>query len=77
MLLNNQGRMTSCVKLNGQPDIKLKIAIQIPKMYPPFVFYQQPLRFLKTNLWQPSENHGKVEKVFTILKSISNSFLSA
>ena len=36
MLLNNQGRTTSCAKLNGQLDIKLKIGIQVPKMYPLF-----------------------------------------
>ena len=33
MLLSNQGRMTSCAKLNSQQDIKLKIAIQVSKMY--------------------------------------------
>ena len=33
MLLSNQGRITSCTKLNGQPDIKRKIVIQLPKMY--------------------------------------------
>ena len=33
MLLSNQGRMTPCVRLSGQPDIKLKIATQVPKKY--------------------------------------------
>ena len=33
MLLSNQGRMTPCVNLSGQPDIKLKIATQVPKKY--------------------------------------------
>ena len=32
-LLSNQGRMTPCPKLNSQTDIKLKIAIQVPKTY--------------------------------------------
>ena len=36
MLLSRQGRMKSCAKLNYQPNIKLKIAIQVPKMYPLF-----------------------------------------
>ena len=55
MTLNNQGRVTFC----GLPDIKLKIAIQVPRhIYTPsFVFYQQPLRLLKINLWPPSESH--------------------
>ena len=50
MLLSNQGRMAPCGKLNGKPDIKFKIAIHVPKYIPSFVFYQQPLRLLKTNL---------------------------
>ena len=50
MLLSNQGRMASCGKLNGKPDIKPKIAIHVPKCIPSFVFYQQLLRLLKTNL---------------------------
>ena len=29
--LKNQGHMTSCAKLSGILDIKLKIAIQVPK----------------------------------------------
>ena len=36
ILPSNQGRITSCAKSNGQPDIKLKIVVQVPKMYPLF-----------------------------------------
>ena len=36
MLLNNKRRMTSCAMLNSNLDIKLKIAIQTPKIYPLF-----------------------------------------
>ena len=32
-MLSNQGHMTFCAKLSGLPDIKLKIAIQVSKMY--------------------------------------------
>ena len=35
MVLSNQGHMTSCAKLSGQLDIKLNIAIQVPKTYIP------------------------------------------
>ena len=58
MLLSNQGRMAPCGKLNGKADIKFKIAIHVPKYIPSFVFYQQPPRLLKTNLYPPGENHG-------------------
>ena len=44
--------MKSYAKLNGQPDLKLKIAILMYQRYiPSFVFYQQAQRVLKTNLW--------------------------
>ena len=33
MLLSNQERMTFCSMLSSQPDIKIKITIQIPKMH--------------------------------------------
>ena len=33
MVLSSQGRMRSCATLSDQPDIKLKIAIQVPKAH--------------------------------------------
>ena len=50
MLLSNQGHMTSCVKLSGQPDIKLKIATQIPKTY------MYPLFCISSTITTASEN---------------------
>ena len=32
-MFSNQGHMTPCAKLSGLPDIKLKIAIWVPKTY--------------------------------------------
>ena len=70
----------SCAKLSGLPDIKLKIVIQVPKTY----IY--PLFRVLSTTSTASENYSlatkrmsriKLEKVFIILKCISNSFLPA
>ena len=64
--------------LSGLPDIKLKIVIQVPYMYPLF-------RVLSTTTtasenWPLSTKRKsliKLEKVFITSKCISNSFLPA
>ena len=79
-MLSNQGHMAPCAKLSSLPDIKLRIAIQVPKMY------RKPLfRVLSTTSTAPENKYLatkwksriKLEKVVMVLKYISNSFLPA
>ena len=58
MLLSNQGGMTSCAKLNGKPNLKHKIAIQIPKMYLLFRVLSTTTTASEKKLWPRRENHG-------------------
>ena len=60
-MLSNQGHMKSWAKLSSLLDIRLKIAVQIPKtyIYPSFVFYQQ---LLKTNISDQAKVLYKVRK---------------
>ena len=75
------GKYDGRAKLGCQPDIKLNTVLQFRyqrRIYTPsFVFYQQSLHLLKTNLWPPSENHISDKKVFIVLKCISKTFLPA
>ena len=62
---------------NGQPHIKLRIAIQVPKMYPLFLVLSTTTTASEnqSQLGHQTKITNKVKKVFTILKCISNSFL--
>ena len=72
--------MTSYAKLSGLLYIKRNIAIQVPKtdIYPLFrVLLRTTMASENQPLTTKMKSRIKLEKEFTILKCISNSFLPA
>ena len=72
--------ITPCAKLSGLLYIKFKIAVQVPKTYI-YPLFRALSTITMASLNEPLANKWKsrikIEKMFIILKCISNSFLLA